>query len=290
LAAKSNSLKEAVLALQNALKAAYRLAPLVVIVSILLAAIVAYVSLFFIEIIQGFIILLIILIAILVYHKSNNYGEAALALMAGLLAAFTVNWTWNKSVVFMMALLGFLLFIILIGSLKFAGENEHKYLRAAIYIDVARAKDLAQKLRKISDETQTKMLGPGKKADAIQIMASRKISIDSMSDMLKTIDLVSSITDLNVDCVTSFLINLSKVFDINPGPDLNREIDKIVVFCKKAPVSHEEFIQAFMNSKRLVVFGEIDPLKYRQLLEYSLEQGIAPEETLDFIRNRIRES
>lgn len=290
MAAKSNSLKEAVLALQNALKAAYRLAPLVVIVSILLAAIVAYVSLFFIEIIQGFIILLIILIAILVYHKSNNYGEAALALMAGLLAAFTVNWTWNKSVVFMMALLGFLLFIILIGSLKFAGENEHKYLRAAIYIDVARAKDLAQKLRKISDETQTKMLGPGKKADAIQIMASRKISIDSMSDMLKTIDLVSSITDLNVDCVTSFLINLSKVFDINPGPDLNREIDKIVVFCKKAPVSHEEFIQAFMNSKRLVVFGEIDPLKYRQLLEYSLEQGIAPEETLDFIRNRIRES
>jgi hypothetical protein len=105
-------------------------------------------------------------------NKSNNYGEAALALMAGLLAAFTVDWTWNKSLVFMTALLGFLLFILLIGSIKLAAKNEDIYLQAAIYVDVNTTKETAQKLRKMSDNTPTKKLGLFEKAEAIRIMAS----------------------------------------------------------------------------------------------------------------------
>lgn len=290
MAAKSNSLNEALLALQNTLKAAYRLAPSVVVIGMLLAATIAYVSLFFIEIIQGFIIILIILISTLVYYKSNNYGEAALALMAGLMAAFTVNWTWNKSLVFMMALLGFLFFILLIGSLKIAGKNEDIYLRAAIYIDDVRAKEIALQLRKISDDTPTMKLGPIEKANAIKIMASRKISIESMTDMLKTVDLVSRITNLDPVYVTSFLVDLSKVFNITPGSDITREIDKIVVFCRIVPITHEEFIYAFMNSKKLVTSGDVDPSTYGLLLEDSLEHGVAPEDTFNFIRNKIEES
>jgi len=287
LAAKSNSLNEALLALRNALKAAYRLAPAVVVISILLAALIAYVSLSFIEIIQGFIIILIIFISILVYYKSNNYGEAGLALMAGLMAAFTVTWTWNKSLVFMVALLGFLLLILLIGCLKIAGKEEHIYLSAAIYIDVDRAKEIAKRLKEIAHDTPTIKMGPIEKANAIKIMASRKISIESMNDMLKTIDLVSRITNLNAEYVTSFLIALSKVFIITPGSDLTSEIDKIVVFCRNAPISHEEFIYAFMNSKRLVISGEVDPSTYHLLLKDSLKHGVEPEDTFGFIRNGI---
>jgi hypothetical protein len=97
LTAKSNSLNEALKALKNVLNAAYQLAPAVVVIGLILAAIVAYVSLFFIEVLQGLIIISIIFISVLVYYKSNNYGEAALSLVVGLLAAFTVDWTWNKS-------------------------------------------------------------------------------------------------------------------------------------------------------------------------------------------------
>jgi membrane glycosyltransferase len=173
---KSNSTNEALRALQNAFNAAYQLAPAIVVIGIILAATVAYASLFFIEILQGFIIILIIITSVLVYYKSNNYGEATLALMAGLLAAFTVDWTWNKSLVFMTALLGFWLFILLIGSIRLAAKNEEIYLQAAIYIDINTAKETAQKLRKISDCTPTKKLGLFEKAEAIRIMAFRKIS------------------------------------------------------------------------------------------------------------------
>jgi len=290
LTAKSNSFNEALKALKNALNAAYQLAPAVVVIGLILAAIVAYVSLFFIEVLQGLIIILIIFISALVYYKSNNYGEAALSLVVGLLAAFTVDWTWNKSFVFMMALLGFLLFVLLIGSIKLAAKNEDIYLDAAIYIDVNRAKETAQKLRKISDSTPTKKLGPIDKAEAIRIMAFRKISTDSMNYMLKTIDIITGITNLDAKYVTLFLISLSKAFNVIPGPSYEREIDKIFSFYRIIPVSRDEFIQAFMNSRSLLISGKVDPSRYRLLLKESLENDVSPEDTLDFIQERIGDS
>lgn len=135
-----DTLNESLRALRNLISAAYNLAPAVVITGLLLAAIVFVASLFFVEIKMGSIILLIIIVSIIVYAISKNYGEATVALMAGLLAAFTVEWTWNKYVVFMMALLGFMFFVLLIESIRVAAKNESLYREAALYVSVSRHK------------------------------------------------------------------------------------------------------------------------------------------------------
>ncbi len=287
MTAKSNSFNEALRALQNTLNAAYQLAHAVVITGIILSVIVAYVSLFFIEILQGFNVILIIIISVLIYYETNNYGEAALALMAGLLAAFTVDWTWNKSLVFMMALLGFLLFILLIGSIKLAAKSEAIYLDAAIYIDVNRAKEIAEQLKKVSDSTPTKKLGPIDKAEAIRIMAFRKISIDSMNYMLKMIDIISVIANIDAKFATLFLITLSRIFDIAPGPSFESKIDEILNFYRESPISREEFVKSFMNSKSLVIFGKVDLPTYRLMLRAGLENGVEPEEIYNYIQEKI---
>lgn len=287
---ESNTFNKAWQALCNVLSAAYGLAPAVVIVGLILVGLMIFVSLYFVEIMMGTIIILIFLISLVVYAASNNYGEATLALMAGLLAAFTVEWTWNKYVVFLITLISFLFFILLTSSIKLAAKNESLYLQAAIYIDVARSKEIERQLRKLANEVSAKKLGPVDKADAIRIMAFRKVPIESMKHMLGTIEIISGITNQDAKSVTLFLIDLSKTLGITPGPDFQKEIDKIFNLYRDAPISYEEFIQAFKNSKRLVISNKIDPGTYLLLLKIGLTKGVSPEEISDFIHENMGSS
>lgn len=286
----SNSFHQTWRALCNALNSAYGLAPAAVIIGLILVGILIFVSLYFVEIMMGTIILLIFLISIAVYAASNNYGEAALALVVGLLTAFTVQWTWNKYVAFIIPLVSFFLFILLTVSMRLAAKNESLYLQAAIYIDVTRSKEIEGRLRKIAGEIPTGTLGPLDKADAIRIMAFRKIPIESMKYMLGTVEIISGITDLDAKSVTLFLIDLSKAFNINIGPDFQKEIDKIFDFYRDAPISHEEFIQAFKNSKRFLISNKVEPVKFLLLLKSGLMRGVSPEEVSDFIQEKMTEA
>lgn len=221
-----DTLNESFNALRNLISAAYNLAPAVVITGLILAAIVFVTSLFFVEIEMGSIVLLIIIISIIVYALSKNYGEATVALMAGLLAAFTVEWTWNKYVVFMMALLGFLFFVLLIGSIRKAATNESLYREAALYVSVSNYKEVEKQLVKISKSIPDNLLGPVERADAIKIMAFRKIPTESMQYMLAIIQTFVGITRLDVKTITQFLVDLTRVLNLEIGPNLREKIDE----------------------------------------------------------------
>ncbi len=285
-----DTLNESLRALRNLISAAYNLAPAVVITGLLLAAIVFAASLFFVEIKMGSIILLIIIVSIIVYAISKNYGEATVALMAGLLAAFTVEWTWNKYVVFMMALLGFMFFVLLIGSIRVAAKNESLYREAALYVSVSRHKEIEKQLVKISKSIPDKLLGPVEKADAIKIMAFRKIPIDSMQYVLEIIQIFVGITRLDAKTITLFLVDLTRVLHIEPGPELRIKIDNIFELYRDAPVSDEEFIEAFSNTKHFAVSGQIGPDEYLSLLISGLKTGRSPVEMNDSILDHIAEN
>ncbi|MCX6674512.1 MAG: hypothetical protein NTY37_12125 [Methanothrix sp.] len=242
---------------------------------------------FFVEIKMGSIILLIIIISIIVYAVSKNYGEATVALMAGLLAAFTVEWTWNKYVVFMLALLGFLFFVLLIGSLRIFATNESLYREAALYVSVSRYKEIEKQLIKISKSIPDKLLGPVERADAIKIMAFRKIPIESMQYMLAIIQTFVGITRLNVKTITQFLVDLTRVLHLEIGPNLRTKIDNIFELYRDAPVSDEEFIAAFSNTKHFVVSRQIGPDEYLSLLISGLKGGLSPVEMDDSILDHI---
>ena len=251
------TINESFKALRNLISSAYSLAPAVVITGLLLAAIVFVTSLFFVEIKMGSIILLIIIISIIVYALSKNYGEATVALMAGLLAAFTVEWTWNKYVVFMMALLGFLFFVLLIGSIRIAATNESLYREAALYVSVSNYKEVEKQLVKISKSIPDKLLGPVERADAIKIMVFRKIPTESMQYMLAIIQTFVGITRLDAKTITQFLVDLTRVLNLEIGPNLRKKIDDIFELYRDAPVSDEEFIAAFSNTKHFVISGQM---------------------------------
>jgi hypothetical protein len=225
---------------------------------------------------------------LIVYAASKNYGEAALALLAGLLAAFTVDWTWNRYIVFIITVLSFLSFIILTSSIKLAADNESLYRDAALYIDIAHSTEIEKQLSEISKSISNNGLGPKDRADAIKMMAFRKLPIETMKYMLEAIQMLKVITGLNPKIITSYLIDWIKVLDIAPSPDYENQISKILDFYRAAPISHEEFILAFTNTKRLVTSGKIDPASYLLYLRQGLEEGLSPQEIYSFIEEKIQ--
>jgi hypothetical protein len=284
---KTSTLNESYDALRNSISAAYELAPAIVITGLLLAATLFTVSFYFVEIMMGSIILLIIVISIIVYAVSKNYGEATVALMAGLLAAFTVEWTWNKYVVFILALLSFLLFVLLIGSLRIAATNEALYREAALYISASHYNEIEKQLQKIAKSIPDKLLGPVERADAIKIMAFRKIPVESMQYMLAIIQTFVGITRLDAKTITLFLIDLVRVLHIDLDRHINRNINNIFGLYRDAPVSDEEFIYAFTNTKHFVVSGQVNPDEYLKLLISGLNKGLSAMEISDSISDYI---
>ncbi|WP_461459463.1 hypothetical protein [Methanothrix sp.] len=132
--------------------------------------------------------------------------------------------------------------------------------------------------------------GPVEKADAIKIMAFRKIPIDSMQYVLEIIQIFVGITRLDAKTITLFLVDLTRVLNIEPGPELRIKIDNIFELYRDAPVSDEEFIEAFSNTKHFAVSGQIGPDEYLSLLISGLKTGRSPVEMNDSILDHIAEN
>src|SRR5437016_7649321 len=75
-------------------KSNYKLAPCAVIVLTFVISVVVLVALLSSKLMLGTVLLMVWAVAIIVYGRKKDYGEATLALVAGLLTAFSV--TWNR--------------------------------------------------------------------------------------------------------------------------------------------------------------------------------------------------
>jgi len=118
-------------------------------------------------------------------------------------------------------------------------------------------------------------------------MAFRKIPVDSMHSMLAIIQNFVGITRLDVKTITLFLIDLTRTLHIELSPNLKIEIDNLFELYRDAPVSDEEFILSFSNTKHFVVSGQIGPDEYILLLISGLKKGLSPIEMNDSILNHI---
>src|SRR5205085_12688374 len=86
------TLNDTIVSLRKVVLAAGTLAPGVVPVIILVAALVILVSLLSVKIMVGVTVLVVFFAAMFVYHKTNDYAQSAIALVLGLLTSFTVDW------------------------------------------------------------------------------------------------------------------------------------------------------------------------------------------------------
>lgn len=281
------SLNKGLLALRNTVQSANQLVPGCIFVSLLLSGAIAFVAFRFASVMMGTIVIVVLFSSLLIYSSSHNYGEAALALVAGLLTAFTVEWTPGQFAVFLFSWVILTAAVILISSVRLAADVEETYTDAALAIDADHSQQLMKELRSIEKKAKTEMLGPTERAEVIRLFAFRKLPIPSMQYGLQAVEMLSTITKVDHESVASFVVDIYKVFESEPGPLYKTLLDQVYENIREARVSPSEFIDAFCNSRSIALSREIDPEEYLAELRSALDRGIPPSEVYEFLIGRL---
>lgn len=271
----------------NVLQSANTLVPCSVIVAFFLGGIGIVISLISVHFMIAVAIILVVVVAIIVFAQTNNYGEAALALVAGLLTAFTVDWTIGKFVAFTVAWLGFSLFALIISSIKLASQQEEIYLDAAQAIGSGNINEVAKQLKEIATDESIKVLGPIGKAKVLRLFAYRKMPIAAMRNGLKAAEVLSILTRVEHEKLAIFVADIHKMLSEQTGIRYRVFLNRLYEIIRESPASPAEFIHAFQDSRRLVLSNQINPDDYFQQLKEALEDGIPADEVYEYLRENI---
>ncbi len=210
------SLNDTLRQLASTIRAANEAVPGVVLATVVLTAVVVPVLLLSEALMLGTAVLLVLLISVSVYGRTGNYGEAAVALVAGLLTAFTVQWTAGRFVLFVAAYVGFTLSALIISSLRLAAREQEIYLDAAGAVVGGESPEVRRELEAIGKDRSVSTFGPIQRAEVIREFAYRKIPIALMSDGLKTVHTLSRAVGVDHLSMTPFVADLLKMFDATP--------------------------------------------------------------------------
>lgn len=288
----SKSFSHLMRALSGATRSLYRLAPAaVVVLMVLVTTLVLVVILLLPQLMMSFVVLLVVFTSVLIYGTTNRVGEAAIALVAGLLAAFTVQWTAGKFASIVGAWTAFFLMVLIISSIKVSARTELLYLRAALAVSPDDLSRVEKELRVAGGPTPLKMLGPVERAECVLLLAFRKTPVWMMKGSLTGIEQVAVATQTDYKVVASWVADLYRIVGI--VGEKRREsvpsaaVGDLVSLMIDSPASPEEFFAAFRSTRRLVLSGKMDIDTYIDRLRTGFEKGLLPDEMYQYMTEQL---
>lgn len=284
------SLNDSFKALGNVIKEAYLLAPFAVIVLGLIAITIVWVTLHWAPLMMGTAALLVVFVSLCIFGTRDNFGEAMLSLIGGLLTIFAFEWTPGRYIAFMAAWMGFAFAALLISSIKLAAKNEEIYRMASLRL-ADRPEDHAtieKQLRKIITSSRLKMLSPIERAEVTCVLAFRKLPVRYFKSCLHAVETLSIITKCDIKTIALFFADVLLSFSLESEIAARRLVDSLYDIIKDVPVPPEEFFQSFESCRRLLISQTIAPEKFLRGLQDCLESGISPNDMYDEMVARLR--
>jgi len=272
------SLNESFKALGATAKAAYGLAPCAVVAGIALVVGVTWTTLQWSPLMIGTASLMVLIISLCIFAVRENFGEAMLSLVGGLLTIFAFEWTAARYIAFMAVWCGFAFAALLISSVKLAARSEDIYREASLRLaNAGEDHELIEKrLRGIGASTTLKMLGPIERAEIIRVLAFRKLPIDLFEPCLSAVETLSVITKGDIKTIAIFLADFLLSFSPSSDADARRLVDTLYDVIKDVPVPPEDFFAAFATSRRLLVSQTVPPNDFLEGLRDCLTSGVSP--------------
>ncbi len=281
------SLEQVLRALGAVVRSSYRLAPAAVVLMILVVAIVVAATIWSTELMTGVVLLIVLAISLLLFLSSWNYGEAALALAAGLLTVYSVTWTPKKFVAFVAVWLTFSAVALLASSIRAASQLETIYLGAAAALaghsDLAAIKTMERTLRKVASDYEGYLLGGREKAEAIRIFAFRRLPLQIFPSGLSAVDTLSTALQLDAVAVANLVCDVTKAFEGTGASDLPRSLTTFSSTLHDTAAPPSDFVEAFTNSRHLLLGRRLSPDAYFIGLKIALESGVAPAQAGDHL-------
>ncbi len=267
----ASSLSDSFKALCAAIKTLYKLMPLLIITfvpSVIYLSVKLATSTSWMICILSFVI---VLSSLLVYFKSKKYGEAVLALSAGLLTVYTVNWTLSLFIGFITVWLLFTVVVFFIISVRLAAKIETIYIDCTVGLNIPKEQTKAaiKQLEKISGSLENSVLSPEERAEILRFFSFRKVSIENMPVALKWVHIYYVITKINYLDLASFVVAVIKnTYVLDEGFSIDRIFDYIYSAMRDTPVSPQEFIDAFLKTKYILAATQNTILYFDTLKDF----------------------
>ena len=284
---RSRHLRALLKSLRSTIQATNRIVPGCSLAALVLAGVVTYVVASSLPLMMAVVVLLVLIAALSVYASTKNYGEATLALAAGLLTAFTVEWNPGSFTAFFFAWVALSLTALLISSVSIAARVEEIISDAAISLGTQDHKGMARELSRISKETETEMLGPVERAEVLRLFAFRMLSLDAMSQGLRATEILHTITGVSHIGVATFIADVYKMFRTEASTRYEPLLNGVYLHIRESPVSPNEFIEAFNDSRHLALSGNMTPENYFSQLRNALDEGVHPADISEYLEKKL---
>jgi hypothetical protein len=237
----------------------------------------------------GTVLLMVWAVAIIVYARNKNYGEATLALVAGLLTAYSVAWNKPRFIAFVMIWASFSFVALLVSSLRLAGNADGIYKEAALAMsdedmDFASAE---KKLKEVGEGQRSLALGPIERAEALRVFVVRRVPLSIMGAGLKAVAMLNVITDIDSNSVARFVADVYRIFGATTAEQGEIILNILLKTIRMSAVPTADFIVAFEHSRRLVLSRSVDAATYFANLQIALDAGVPPANMSDYLSSQI---
>ncbi len=237
----------------------------------------------------GMLTVVIFLSSIAVYLKSKNYGEAVLALSAGLFTVYTVTWTTSLFISFIVIWVMFTIVVFLATSIRLSSTIQSIYMEATFAIRDPQLsdKECEKQLQAISNDVKDCIMGPVERAETIRLFAYRKISLPDMRIGMKWVNIYFALTRISYLTLADFVAVVIKNASI-----LNQRITGDMIFehiyfgMRTAPVTPQEYIEAFQQTRHLLIKNNNIVLYFDTLNTY-FDSGLSPNDIETFFEQAL---
>lgn len=237
----------------------------------------------------GMLTAVIFLSSIAVYFKSKNYGEAVLALSAGLFTVYTVTWTTSLFISFIVVWVMFTTVVFLTTSIRLSSAIQSIYMEATFAIEDPQLsdKECEKQLQAISGSLKDSIIGPVERAETIRVFAHRKIPLSDMQLGLKWVNILFSLTRISYLTLADFVAVVIKNASI-----LNQRITVDMIFehiysgMRNASVTPQEYINAFQQTRHFLIRNKNIVLYFDTLNTY-FDSGISLDDVEAFFEQAL---
>jgi hypothetical protein len=254
------------------LKSANNLVPCVVLVGVLVTVPLALLIAVQVKLLAAATIFVVLLVALVVYIRRNSFGEAAIALVAGLFPALSIDWTAGKFVAFSVAWILLAGLALMIGSVRLAAEAEAIYTEAAIAV---RGDDL-QATSKILQAIATGysgQIGPVEKARVLRVFAYTGLTTSLMKRALREVDMLATVIRLDTLTTARFISDLYRMDTGLPEGYLD-QVEAAILSSASSP---SEFVGAFNQVRHIALSRRLEPIGFLAKLSDLLRRGLPHE-------------
>jgi hypothetical protein len=229
---------------------------------------------------------LVLFMAIFLYSKTKSYGEASLALTAGLFAVFGITWTPASLFGVIGTWFLFTVVVFLVSCIRQAMVVEDITKQAAIKFAQKNGKEVAyienslENIRK--SPARTNMLSGEDICEIFRCAAFKNIKLEHVEQVVRLTEILHVITKVSVKNIA--LVGCEIISYVNPQPEESETvIDMIYCSIQASPASPEEYFEICSKAIKLAQRHNIKTIQLIQSMPYYFIDGYS--DVYEFVKS-----